>query len=108
MEEPEKSRKTEIDEANNAQKRLTVTPPTVPRITAPRLGLDRHKIKYLAAALLLIVSMAAGFLGGWLGANSKDNNSSTSTVAQKDVVFSQDQLISNIAKTVSPSVVSVN
>jgi serine protease Do len=80
----------------------------VPRLTAPKLNLDRHKIKFLSVAFLLIVSMATGFLGGWLGAKSSANDSLGSTATQKEVVSSQDQLISSLAKTVSQSVVSVN
>lgn len=100
MEEPEKPDKFETD---NEPKKVAVTP-----LAMPHFELDRHKIKFLAAALLLIVSLAAGFLGGWLGATTKNNNNANSISAQKEVVLSQGQLISQIAKTVSPSVVSVN
>ncbi|HEY1835793.1 MAG TPA: trypsin-like peptidase domain-containing protein [Candidatus Saccharimonadales bacterium] len=102
MEESDEPRKTNNDVG---QKKLTVT---MRMISPSRLKLDRHKIKFLAVALLLIVSIAAGFLGGWLGAASKDNSDSNSVAAQKEVVLSQSQLISQIAKTVGPSVVSVN
>jgi len=81
-----------------------------PKAVMPKIDLVHHKIASLGVVFLLIISMATGFLGGWIGANSKLNANldSTSTTTQKEVVSSQDQLISNIAKTVSQSVVSVN
>src|ERR1700744_3895062 len=97
-------------------KKVTISVPPVPRVAMPRVALDRqnlhvnqHKIdiKYLGIALLLIVSMVSGFAGGWVGASSSGYNLS-STAGQKQVVYSQDQLISSIAKQVSQSVVSVN
>lgn len=71
-------------------------------------GLRRHR--YLATALLLLVSLATGFAGGWLGASDHENASSltgTTTASQQRVVASESQLISSIAKNVGPSVVSV-
>ena len=68
------------------------------------------QIQYLAVALLIIISLATGFLGGWLGAASHDQNSSlTSPIESKQTtVSSQSAVISNIAKVVGQSVVSVD
>lgn len=60
---------------------------------------------------LLIIVLIIGFLGGWLGARSYANNpDSFSPKANqgRQTVSSQSELISYIAKTVGPSVVSVN
>jgi len=66
-----------------------------------------HKLRFLGAAFLLIVAVSSGFLGGWLGAGSRDN--ATTTIQKQQVVLkNQGQLISSIAKNVGQSVVSVN
>jgi serine protease Do len=62
------------------------------------------KLRFLSAAALIIVSLSAGFAGGWLGAR---NSGSTTVEKQQVVLKSQGQLISSIANEVSPSVVSV-
>jgi S1-C subfamily serine protease len=58
----------------------------------------------LTAALLIIVSASAGFLGGWMG--NRDDNGNT-IPEQRVVLQTQGELISNIAKEVGSSVVSV-
>lgn len=68
---------------------------------------EHRKVKILGVAMLLIVSLATGFLGGWLGASSRDDNGLAPNT-QKQVVLSEGQLISQVAKDVSPSVVSVD
>jgi S1-C subfamily serine protease len=69
-----------------------------------------EKTKSLGVALLLITSLSLGFLGGWLGSSSRENQSQTSGISKADqkVVLNESQLISDIAKTVGPSVVSVD
>jgi len=63
-----------------------------------------------AAGLVIIVSIAAGFLGGWLGSSSRTQQTTAKgiTATQKAIAENQSQLISTIAKNVSPSVVSVD
>lgn len=63
------------------------------------------KLRFLGVAGLIILSLSAGFLGGWLG-NQKSDQSPT-VQKQQVVLKSQGQLINKIAKDVSPSVVSV-
>lgn len=62
------------------------------------------------AILLLIGSFFFGIIGGYLGANLIGNRitSLDSTAAGERIVSSQSDLISKIAKDVSPSVVSIN
>ncbi len=66
-----------------------------------------HKLRFLGAAFLLIIAISSGFLGGWLGAGSRDNDGTT-IQKQQVVLKNQGQLISSIAKNVGQSVVSVN
>ncbi|GAC1392736.1 MAG: trypsin-like peptidase domain-containing protein [Candidatus Saccharimonadales bacterium] len=62
------------------------------------------------AALLIVMSISAGFLGGWFGSKSErqGNNTSVITPTQRQIADNESLLISNIAKIVGPSVVSVN
>lgn len=63
-------------------------------------------------AVGVLISAVVGFGAGWLGSNHASltaNGILTGTTSsQKQVVTSESELISNIAKTVGPSVVSVN
>lgn len=66
---------------------------------------DHPRIKFLAMATLLIVSVGAGFLGGWL---SSDRQSPQTLIEKEQVILkTQGELISSIAKRVGESVVSV-
>jgi len=88
------------------------SPKTADRATASsrrdtaKLGPDHPRVKSLAMAFLIIVSVGCGFLGGWLGSHNMVIN--TTTKQQEVVLKSQGNLISNIATTVGASVVSVN
>lgn len=58
-----------------------------------------------------IVSLLAGFAGGFLGAKAQDNGgtvTNASITQQKKIATDQGQLIASIAKNVGPSVVSVD
>lgn len=66
-----------------------------------------EKVKVLGLALLLIVSSFMGFLGGWIGGERRQNDGGNIATKQQ-VVLNESQLISEIAKQVGPSVVSVN
>jgi serine protease Do len=87
--------------------------PSVPFSLPPEL-INRPKpvysVKYLSIALLVIVSLTAGFFGGWLGADDHDQTtSSNSPIESKQTVVSNtSQVISSIAKTVGQSVVSID
>jgi len=68
------------------------------------LPADHPKVRFLLAAFLLILSMGAGFVGGWAGGG---RNTSTTVQKQQVVLKSQGQLISSIAQNVGQSMVSV-
>jgi serine protease Do len=70
-----------------------------------------HRVRQLGAVFLLLISLGAGFLGGWLGASSHDdqaNGSSLITNSKQTVVTSESQAITAIAKNVGQSVVSID
>lgn len=68
------------------------------------------KSKSLSIIFLLLASLSFGFLGGWFGSDARHNNATENTISQADqqIVRSESQLISDIAKTVGPSVVSID
>lgn len=59
-------------------------------------------------ALLIFISTAMGFLGGWLGAEGRITNGDLGRTTEQKIVSSESKLISDIAEEVGPSVVSVN
>jgi serine protease Do len=63
----------------------------------------------LSVAFMMLASLSLGFLGGWAGSRSNDGQL-TSGISEADqrVVLNESQLISDIAKTVGPSVVSID
>lgn len=83
-----------------------------------KLGSSFHakisgRARIFSIVLLLITSLSLGFFGGWLGANQNtaDDTATTRTGISKQnqqIVLNESQLISQIADTVGPSVVSVN
>ncbi|HEY5805913.1 MAG TPA: trypsin-like peptidase domain-containing protein [Candidatus Saccharimonadales bacterium] len=85
---------------------MSEKPTATDRHSKPALGPEHPKIRFLAMAALLIVSLAAGFLGGWLAA--KDQSAVVSPVEKQQVILkSQGELINQIAKDVGASVVSI-
>lgn len=74
----------------------------------PTISADKSKA--LGIVFLLLASLSFGFLGGWLGSESRENNNQNATISKADqqVVLNESQLISDIATAVSPSVVSVD
>jgi serine protease Do len=68
-----------------------------------------RRIAYLAVAV--VVSLAAGFGGGWLGARTYNHGGGvvgTSTAAKQQYISNESELIESIAKNVGQSVVSVD
>ena len=94
---------------------ITITVPTKSQLSDNFSRLKRRaalpsnhpKFRLLAGALLVIISVSAGFLGGWAG-SSEQNNSQTTIQKQQVVLENQGQLISNIASNVGQSVVSID
>ena len=66
------------------------------------------RTKHLGAAFLLMASLSLGYLGGWAGSHDKTSQTSSISKADQKVVLNESQLISDIAKTVGPSVVSID
>jgi serine protease Do len=86
----------------------------IPKVKAPKSpklsGLNFQQAGARALLAALLIGLAAGFAGGYLGSAVHDNTgtASGSLSAQKKIITSQSQLISQIAKNVGPSVVSVD
>lgn len=72
----------------------------------PSMPEQAAQIKIAAIVFVVVLSGVAGFVGGWFGSSSKFKN--LNQTQQKEVVASQSELITSIARDVSPSVVSVN
>jgi serine protease Do len=71
---------------------------------------DEARKKAAAGLLLVLVCATAGFGGGYVGSNSRSQLDDNSVISKENqqAVLSESQLISAIAKNVSPSVVSVD
>lgn len=69
-----------------------------------------EKSRMFGVIFMFLASLSFGFLGGWLGANANQKDAVNNTISKVDqqVVLSESQLISDIAKTVGPSVVSID
>lgn len=75
----------------------------------PHQGERGPRIKALAGVLLILVSTAAGFFGGWLGASrAVTGDGPAAMTSSQRVITSEGELISSIASTVGPSVVSID
>jgi len=92
----------------NAPRTISFTVPKLPKPNLQRPDWQRWSAG-IAAVLFVAVALIAGAAGAWLQ-NDRDQNGviGGSLSSQKKIVTSQSQLISQIAKTVGPSVVSVN
>lgn len=87
------------------RKAFTFARPTLPHANWRGL-VSRSKIVGLTA--VLVVSLLGGFVGSFLQDQTNDGLLTTSLSNQKKIVTSASELVSTIAKTVGPSVVSVN
>jgi serine protease Do len=73
-----------------------------------RLSLG-NRTKNLSIAFIMLASLSLGFLGGWAGSRSNvEKQTSGISKADQKVVLNESQLISDIAKSVGPSVVSID
>lgn len=77
--------------------------PKLPPLRVPQLSQTGK-----TAIIIIAVAAVSGFGGGWLESHNQTGTVAGSLSSQKKIVTSQSQLISQIAKTVGPSVVSVN
>ncbi len=102
---------TVSSKSHRAPKTVSFTVPTLsrPDFAAWRNGSGNHWYFGLLAAVFLVIALVAGFGGAWLEQHgNQTSNLNGSLSNQKRIVTSQSQLINQIAKTVGPSVVSVN
>ncbi|MDB5186196.1 MAG: putative HtrA2 peptidase, partial [Candidatus Saccharibacteria bacterium] len=92
------------------QPEIDTNVPKEPTSTKRVAGLSVPNKALVRVAAFIILTVSLGFLGGWLGANSRDHQSSASKdrVAQQQVISNESELISSLATEVGPSVVSVN
>lgn len=82
---------------------------SIPKLALPQSVKRISPGRNAHVALLLLASLAMGFLGGWTGSESRDHSGTNrSGTVNQQVVLNESQLISDIAKEVGPSVVSVN
>lgn len=66
------------------------------------------RIKAFGGIFIILLSMAAGFIGGLVGSGNSSVTTASTRSEQQKVISSQSELISSIAKDVSPSVVSID
>lgn len=88
-----------------------IQPVARPANASAKVANDESRAKLAGIILLVLISISAGFGGGYLGADSRSgqsNNTSIISSADQQSVRNESQLISAIAKNVSPSVVSVD
>ncbi|HSX53556.1 MAG TPA: trypsin-like peptidase domain-containing protein [Patescibacteria group bacterium] len=98
-----------------ADKVIPTNPSPKPQTSTLTVGSHHHSNKtktYSRRGLsgivaLVLVSSSFGFFGGWVQ-SQHSHNISTSAAAKQQIVSSESQLISGIAKDIGPSVVSVN
>ena len=84
---------------------------TLPRINRPKINLKRliTSTQALFLVLVLVVGIVAGFIGGLIESMGYSGSVYMASIApQSKIIPSNDQLIVNIAKKLSPSVVSIN
>jgi serine protease Do len=94
--------------ARRAPRTVSFAVPEIPRISRPDLGRLRQGGAGLVIGIVL-VAMLGGFVGAWAENHANNTGVLSGTLSgQKKIVTSTSQLISQIAKTVGPSVVSVN
>lgn len=109
---PEEDHGTLPAPVNGSQSTTATTVSSRRSRTAPEPARNiGRRVGNLTIALALLVSLATGFLGGYLGAAGYKNAGALNNpdiAHQRQVAASESQLIASIAKTVGPSVVSVN
>lgn len=96
-------------EGNQHPTEVPVGAPPKQKVITRHRPLSRTRMVMIACVVILFVSAGSGFLGGWLATKSRNGNSSTASIEQgRQLAEEQSSLISSIAKTVGPSVVSID
>jgi S1-C subfamily serine protease len=98
MEEPKEIDKTKEDK------------PLKPAEQKPSNSTKTSQNRMMQIIALILVVLSVGFIGGWLGAGSRSyqQHINGTTDVSKTTVVAEGDLISNLAKEVGPSVVSVS
>jgi serine protease Do len=84
---------------------------TVPTIRKPNIKMPENKKARILLVVLAVIlaAVGSGFLGGWVESNGNTIVLGSNSLGnQKQIVTSDSQLVTDIAKTVGQSVVSVN
>lgn len=79
----------------------------LPKKQAVKKAQPKDRAKTFGIMLLLILALGAGYLGGYMGSQNRSTTGGINK-ANQQVVLNESQLISDIAKQVGPSVVSIN
>lgn len=90
---------------------VTFNVPTLPRPNIEAIkNVDYGRWRAgIFVGLFILIAILSGFVGAWLDTHNSAGLTSSATVSsEKKIVTSNSQLISQIANTVGPSVVSVN
>lgn len=88
---------------------IVPVPPSEPKPFTDDIARAYQRRKQpLTVALIALVVLAVGFGGGWLGAAAHHDNGTTTVTQQTVQLKGQAAVISNIARNVGPSVVSVD
>lgn len=105
----EDSSEHSISSSRRSARTVSVTVPTIPKPDLSRVSAE-PKFRYgLLALAFILVAFLSGIAGAWVQTTQSSTQTVTGNLSvQKKVVSSQSQLISQISKTVGPSVVSVN
>jgi len=78
-------------------------------IRLPRPGMTAFRNRLIGVVVaLVLISGLSGYGGAWLLTHNKNGLTVSTLNGQKKIITDQSQLINKIAKTVGPSVVSVN
>jgi serine protease Do len=72
------------------------------------IALGRRSRLALLVLIFLLANVLSGFAGGWLATRNSSEDLTGQLGSQKKIVTNESKLISQIAKAVGPSVVSVN
>jgi serine protease Do len=105
------SAKDPIETKSVSSRRSTSAPPKPPRNTAQAERAAKTRFQSLLIAFGFMVSLAAGFFGGMLGAARYEDtgfNGKTTVASQQRLAASESQLYADIAQKVGPSVVSID
>lgn len=109
----EEERPFSVSSTDKPQRTISFTIPPLPNLRSATFGkelsADHRKFGFIAI-LFIAATLISGSIGGWVESRINQNGlvTTASLSNQKKIVTSDSELISQIAKTVGPSVVSVN